>query len=74
MATNKSTESVRSKPKLSPKPVKAIVFDKQRASEAWFYENAKSIDVYTYKVGAGSQCCRVPIAKIRDWLRRVDGR
>lgn len=40
-------------------------------SEAWFYENPKSIDVYCHRYGENSRWCRIPLAKLADYVRRA---
>jgi hypothetical protein len=39
--------------------------------EAWFYENAKSIDVYLCQETGGSLYCRIPRALLADWIERT---
>ena len=66
-----STDRTKRKPLLRREPVSARVIDKTRTDEAWFYENARSLDVYTYRVGIGGMSCRITLAQIEAWLKRV---
>lgn len=60
--------------KLSRQPHKAKAHgSKDTKREAWWYENAKSIDVYVYDptVQGGSRSCRIRRAELEDWLKRT---
>lgn len=57
------------RPKLSRAPVKARTFG---AGEAWYYENAKSIDLYMdHPSGVGVIRCRLSRARLADWVART---
>ena len=41
--------------------------------QAWFYENAKSIDVYISRArGENAVVCRISRAKLLDWIKRTE--
>ncbi len=40
--------------------------------EAWFYENARSIEVYIYKPNVGTVRARITLSQIQAWLKRAE--
>ena len=42
------------------------------ATEAWWYENAKSVDVFVRLADGGVGGCRIPRAQLADWLKRTE--
>jgi|GEM_PF-7095847 len=40
-------------------------------SDAWWYENAKSIDVYIYKPGHGTMRCRIKRSQLEVYMTRT---
>ena len=58
-----------SKPRIKPHTARC---HDGSATEAWWYENAKSIDVYTYHPEKGGMACRIHRKAIEDWLRRTE--
>ena len=47
------------------------VLDATLAKDAWWYENAKSIDVFIQKKEGGVVSCRIKRSKLDDWLKRT---
>ena len=46
---------------------------KRSGREAWFYENAKSIDVYIRDPERGQTfMTRIPRAMLADWIKRTE--
>lgn len=41
------------------------------SDNAWFYEAERSIQVYCHRDGQASRWCRIPIAMLEDYVRRV---
>ena len=37
---------------------------------AWFYENAKSIDVYCHRAAKPSRWCRIPREMLASYIKR----
>lgn len=61
-------EGVMSKPVIGPK--KAMPRGKN-ATDAWWYENQGSIDVYI-ETASEIVCCRIQKRRIKEWLTRVE--
>ncbi len=59
----------KSKQKLSLLPI--YVLKNGGCDEAWFYENARSIDVYIYKAGTNTYRCRIPLKHLEDYVKRA---
>lgn len=55
-----------SKLNLSPHKAKPV----NSSTEAWWYENAKSISVYIV-VGGKTACCEIPRHTLAQWLKKV---
>jgi hypothetical protein len=55
--------------KLNSRPAKTA----RKHDAAWWYENARSIDVYIYVGGSGedAKSCRISRADLLDWIRRT---
>lgn len=58
--------------KLNRRPRKAIPYgSKDTKREAWWYENAKSIDVCIYDPTVGTLSCRIRRSALEGWLKRT---
>ena len=42
------------------------------ATEAWWYENTNSIDVFIYTPGKDAVSCRINRQQLKSWLARTE--
>lgn len=43
-------------------------------SDAWYYENSKSVDVYACHQGRSATSCRITRKQLESWLKKMNER